>query len=495
MVACFNYVNINTAISIKRTREVGVKKIYGSDRKTIIWEFILESGVSILVSLILASLFTQYLMPYFSLLLGTQLSYSMLSLPGWLTAYFLLFLLCTLLASFYGAWYISSIRPLSLISVSFSGKRRELSRNILVTLQFIISSSLIICTLIFYAQMRYAGRLDPGFNKHNVVSFSLSETRSQEADFLKEQLKAIPGIVSVTKSAGGTPGFGLTSNGYRVEGSEEIVLANCIYADPDYIKTLGIEIVEGRDFRGDEEGGTSMLINQTFAGLYAWTDPLNKKVTRNGKEYRVVGVMKDFHTSSIYNSIQPLVMPLYNEWGAYRTILIRTSELPLSRIIDQIEVLFTDADPDSPFSYTVLEDSMKSLYSKERYINLLFLALALIGIVVSCLGLFGLTTFSAQARRREVGIRKVNGALVRDITGKFSKELLMWIGLSFLISTPVSYLIMSNWLSSYAFRIDISIMHYLVSAIIVLIIGIIYIVLGLIREVSRSPVELIRTDN
>ena len=137
---------------------------------------------------------------------------------------------------------------------------------------------------------------------------------------------------------------------------------------------------------------------------------------------------------------------------------------------------------------------MKSLYSKERYINILFLALAIIGIVVSCLGLFGLTTFSVQARRREVGIRKVNGALVKDITGKFSKELLIWIGVSFLISIPVSYVIMSDWLSSYAFRIDISFMHYLVSAIIVIIIGFVSIGLGLIREVSKSPVELIRTD-
>jgi len=206
----------------------------------------------------------------------------------------------------------------------------------------------------------------------------------------------------------------------------------------------------------------------------------------------VIGVVNDFYTSSLHNKIQPLIMTMLNEWGDYGNIIIRTSGLPFNRIEENIETIFLDTDPGNPFSYIVLEDSLTSLYAKEKNINILFLVLSIVAILVSCLGLYGLATFSIQIRKREIGIRKVNGARITDILSKFSKELLIWIVLAFIIAAPVCYFVMTGWLANYAYKVNISIWMLLFAGFIVLIIGLISIGWALLKEVLRNPVELLR---
>lgn len=492
MTACFNFVNISTALSIRRSKEVSIRKIYGSGRKRLVILFITESGLSILIALFLAFLLAKALLVYFNTLIESDLSFALLSVFEWIIITVLLWTVCVFLASFYSAWYLSAIPPLSILRKFTGGKKKQLSRNILVTFQFTLSIGLIISCLIIYSQMIFIQKAYPGFSDKNVVYAGLSERTSQRTDIIKDKLLSLTGVRSVSVATGGMPGLNFTSNGYLVEGLEQPLLSNAVYVDKDYLSTLGLRLEAGRDFIDDETDMYNVLINQTFANTAGWQEPLGKRIIRNSNEYTVIGMVHDFHTGSVHNKIQPVFITLHNEWGRIGTIIIKLDSPPNESILEQVENVFKGEDPSSPHNLVILNESLRSRYESERNLNTIFFVLSVLAILISGLGLFGLATYSSQSRRKEISIRKVNGAMISDILRRFSRELLIWIALAIVIAAPLAIFIMNSWLTNFEYKTGISPWIIITASLITILIGLIAVVLATYREASRNPAETLR---
>jgi len=492
LIACFNFVNINTAISFSRAKEVSLKKIFGSDRKNIILFFVLESGMAIIISLILAFLVARILLPGVSNMLGKPMSFNVLGPELWLLIFISLFVFCTLFASFYTSNYLSSINPLILLSGVSSGIRKQYLRNILVIFQFTISIALIISCLVIYSQMQYVKKTDKGFDEKNLVYVNLNSKTAASYEVITGKLSSIPGVLSVSASAGGKPGTGFTSNGYELEGTQKPVMLNAVYVDENWLKISGIKLVEGRDFRNLRIDPRKAIINQTLVKLSGWEDPVGKSITRNGVKYEVIGVVKDFNTNSFYENIEPLFISTVNEWGSYENIIIKFQPESITDVLKATQSILSEIDPKNPFEYEFLEDSISYSYSSDQKLNILLLLLAAIAIFISSLGLFGLATFISQSRVKEISIRKVNGAMISDILRKFNSDLLKWIIVSFIIAVIIGYYSMEKWLNNFAFKTKISLWVFVASGLFATLIGLITVTLAVNKASRANPAETLR---
>ena len=420
LIASFNFVNISTALSSRRAKEVSMKKIFGSDRKNIILFFFTESAIAIIVSLMLAFLLVKILITSTSPLTGKELSLSVISPAIWLLIYTSLFIFCTVFASFYSSFYLSSISPLALLSNVNKGKQKQYSRNILVVFQYAISIALIISCLVIYSQMQYVRKSDKGFNEKNILVINLNPKTASTYEMIVSRFSSIPGVTSVSVSAGGEPGVSFTLNGYLPEGVQRPMLAHAVYVDENYLKTMGISLIEGRDFRNIKADSNKVIINQTFAKSLGWENPDGKFITRNGIKYEVIGMVKDFNTSSLYDRTEPIFISTANEWGKFQQVVVKYLTSNIKDVLKSCESILKDIDPDGPFEYAFLEDTILGSYGKDQRLNILFLFLSIIAILISSLGLFGLATFATQSRIKEISVRKINGAAASDIFRKFT---------------------------------------------------------------------------
>ncbi|HUX94450.1 MAG TPA: ABC transporter permease [Bacteroidales bacterium] len=492
LIACFNFVNINTAISFQRAKEVSLKKIFGSDRKNIIIFFILESGIAIIISLLMAFLLARIFLPGVSNMIGKSLSVSVIGPELWLLIFVILFVFCTVFASFYSSFYLSSVNPLALLSSENSGLRKQFSRNILVTFQFTISIALIISCLVIYSQMQFVKKSDKGFEEENILYVNLSSKTSASYELIAGRLLTNPGVVSVAVSAGGKPGIGFTSNGYMPEGFQQPVMANALYVDENWLKTMEITLIEGRDFRNRRVDPNKAIINQTFAEINGWDKPVGKTITRNDIKYEVIGLVRDFNTDSFYENIQPLFISTVNEWGPYQNIIIKIQPDRASEVLKFTELMLKEIDPKNVFEYEFLEDSLRYSYASDHKLNILFLVLAVIAIFISSLGLFGLATYNTQSRVKEISIRKVNGAMISDILWKFNFELLKWILVSFVIAGIIGYFVMNRWLNNFAYKTTISVWTFIFSGLLAIIIGLLTVSLAANKASRANPAEILR---
>lgn len=493
LIACFNFVNISTALSFQRAKEVSVKKIFGSERKNIILFFLIETAIAISVSLLLAFILVKIILPVIAGMIGNDLSLTVIKLPEWILIFTSLFLFCTVFASFYSSFYLSSINPLALLTDINQGKRKQSSRNILVTFQFAISTGLIISCLVIYSQMQFVRKEYKGFDEKNLLIVNLSSKTSASYGLIEEKLSSVPGVISVAVSAGGRPGLGFTSNGYQPEGVEKPVMLNALYVDENYLKTLGISLIDGRDFRNIKVDSNKVIINQTFAKMFGWDKPLGKFIYR-GAKYEVIGEVKDFNTSALYNKIQPIFISTVNEFRDFEDLIIRFQPLYISDILKSTETLIQEIDPTRPFNYEFLEDSINSSYALDLKLNILFLVLSVIAIFISSLGLFGLATFTTQSRMKEISIRRINGASITDVFRKYNFELLKWVLISFVIAFPVGYYAMNRWLNNFAYKTPISIWLIISSGLFTLSIGLITVTWAANKAVRNNPAETLRKE-
>ena len=494
LIACFNFVNISTALAFRRAKEVSVKKIFGSERKNIILFFVIESAIAIIISLILAFLLVKILLPGVTGMIGKDLKLTVIKPLEWLLIYASLFVFCTIFASFYSSFYLSSINPLALLSSINQGKRKQASRNILVVFQYAISIFLIICCLVIFSQMQYVKKSDKGFNEKNILMVNLNPKTSATYELIKNKFSSIPGVLSLTVSAGGYPGMGFTSNGYMPEGVQKPIMSNAVYVDENYLKTMEISLIDGRDFRNPKADSNKVIINKTFAKSLGWDNPSGKTISRNGIKYEVIGEVKDFNTSSLHEKIQPIFISTVNEWGKFENIIIKFQPLNISVVLKSAESIIKEIDPISPFEYEFLEDSINSTYSADKKLNILFLVLSVIAIFISSLGLFGLATFSTQNRMKEISIRKINGATISDVFRKFNFELLKWILISFVIATPLGYFAMNKWLNNFAYKTTISLWLVIISGLFALAISLITVSWASNKAARTNPAETLRKE-
>ncbi|WP_420388275.1 ABC transporter permease [Roseivirga sp.] len=495
IIACINFMNLATARSTKRAKEVGVKKVVGSSRSQLIFQFIGESLIMAIISAILSGSLISLLIPSLNLLIDKQLAFSFTNFQqsGLLLG---IGLVVGLLAGSYPSFFLSSFKPVSVLKGSFrtSGWSNGIRKG-LVVFQFLISTFLIISTMVIHQQMEFVKNKNLGYNKENIISIPIEGDLANEesAKLFMSRVLDNPVFSNVTIASGTPISISTsTSGGYRWEGKsdESETLFNVLQVGNGFIETMGMEILEGRDFDPSLVSDTvNVIINEQTAQAMNVEDPLNYPVTFWGRTGKVIGIVKDFHFSSLHQNIEPLVMTLRPESAE---VFIAKINGNTEAALGHLEDLTTEMNPNYPFTYNFLDESYDNLYRGETTIGLLANYFSGIAIFISLLGLFGLASFAAEQRIKEIGIRKVLGAGIGNLMINMSKSFLILVGFGFIIAAPLAYFFMDDWLNDFEYRIDIGVMVFVLAGAASLLITILTVSYHSLKAAYANPVKSLR---
>jgi putative ABC transport system permease protein len=500
LIACINFMNLSTARSMKRAKEVGLRKVVGADRRQLIFQFIGESLILSFIGLIVGLFLVEIMLPTFNQILDKEYSISLFRHFYELTLLISLVIVVGIIAGSYPAFYLSSFQPVNVLKGSAGSKSKKSTvRNVLVIIQFSISVFLIICTGFVYSQVTYIRNKKLGFDKEQLVVIPLRGDRMQDnADVIQNELKNLSCVANVSMSQF-VPGSDMNGTGYIPEGGDEktpwIIFTNVV--DYDYIKTMGMEIVKGRDFsREYSTDSSAILINETLMKKLGWEDPLNKKIQGfhfdSIFELHIVGVVKDFHFRSLHDAIEPVLMYIGNQNKRYLNVRLNPGNI--SENISIIQQKWENTENSFPFDYFLLDKDLDNLYKAEVRIGEIFLAFTFIAIFIACLGLFGLASYNAEQRIREIGIRKALGSSVGKIVIMMSRQFTFWIIISNIIAWPLAYYFIDRWLGNFAYSIRIMDKWYIfiIAGISTLIIAILTVLYQAIRAAMTNPVNAIK---
>lgn len=496
IIACINFVNLSTAKSANRAREVGIRKVVGALRGQLVRQFLTESILFSIFSFVGGVILAWVLLPFFN-----QLAARSLTFP-WQETWFLQLMvfmpiIIGVLAGLYPSFYLSAFQPISTIKGELSrGTTNSLMRSLLVVFQFTASIVLIIGTFIIYQQMDFILNRDIGYDKDQVLLIQGTEMLEEKVLAFKEEVRKLPGVQSATYSnflpVSDTRRNG---NGFWKEGrtqEDRPVYGQRWNVDFDYIRTLGMKVVEGRDFLGSmPTDSQAVVINKSMVSQLNLVDPIGKRITNGGGIWQVIGVVEDFHFESIREEIYPLAMVIRN---SNETLAVKVSSENMDDLLVALTGLWDRIAPHQPIRYTFLDDQYAAMYAGIKQSGRLFISFAGLAILIACLGLFGLTAFMAEQRTKEIGIRKVLGASVSSIIGLLSKNFVMLVLCSVLIAIPLAWYIMHNWLQSFAYQVELQWWVFLVSGMIALLIAFLTMSFHSVRSALMDPREAIRAE-
>jgi putative ABC transport system permease protein len=501
LIACINFMNLATARSTNRAKEVGLRKVVGAKRKELIRQFLGESLVYSFFSLLIAIVLVELALPFFRSLSGVDLRLSYTSL-SWLIPGFLGLILCVgIIAGSYPALFLSRFQPIRVLKGSLkAGAASSRFRSILVVAQFVISISLIIGTAIILNQLNFMKNTSLGFDKEKVLVVQIMDQNiRQSLDSIKAELKRIPGVVNVSASSI-VPGEFPDTQPFVPEGftEKQAQIMESINVDHDFIPTLGIEIVDGRNFSAEfkTDREEAAIINETAAKKFGWDNPVGKTIkapTSIPFEWgtrRIIGVVKDFHLASLHKAIGPLY--LNNGPGYLNSMVIKISPKNSGHTIDMLREKWRGIHPNRPFDYFFLGDSFDSQYDAEERLSDLVASFAILAIFVACLGLFGMASFAAEQRTKEIGIRKVLGASVPGVVALISKDFLKIVGIANIVAWPMAYFVMKRWLQGFAYRTSIELGVFILTGFLALAIALITVSYQAIRAALANPVDSLR---
>jgi len=496
IIACINFINLSTAKSANRAKEVGLRKVIGSFRSSLIQQFLIESLLFSFLSFVLAILLAWGLVPFFN-----TLSAKSLKIPWnewWLFPVMIaMAIMIGFLSGLYPSFYLSSFKPISVLKGNLSrGSKNLLLRNGLVIFQFTSSIVLIIGTIVIYSQTKFILNKKIGFDKDQVLLIQGANTMGDEIKSFKHELMKLSQVKSVSVSDY-LPVTGTKRNGntFYNEGKakEESGVGTQIWVvDDDYIKTMGMKITAGRNFSFDMVSDSqAVVINQTMAKKLNLKDPIGKRITNGWSHFNVVGVVQDFNFESMRDSTGALCMQL----GISPSIVsVKVNTADIKNLIPAVSAVWKKFVPAQPIRYTFLDESFKNMYADVQRMGGIFTSFAILAIMIACLGLFALSAFIAEQRNKEIGIRKVLGATVSGITAMLSKDFVKLVLISILIASPIAWWAMNKWLQDFVYRIHISWWMFLVAALMVTIIAIATISFQAIRAAIANPAKSLRTE-
>ena len=501
MIACINFMNLSTAGASKRAREVGIRKVLGSLKRQLVKQFLLESILLTAFALILSVVLVYWTLPYFNELSGKNLSFNLFGNP-WLIPGLLLFGLFTgFLAGSYPAFFLSSFKPVTVLKGRFTSKNKTVSlRSGLVVFQFFISIILIIGTTIVHKQLAFIQNEKLGYDKDQVVIVQEAYWLGKNQEVFRQQLLQDPRVSNVSASGYLPAGFSYNNNFlvYPDNKSDQIVKTLRYDVDYDYIPTLGMQMVDGRNFsRTFGADSTGIIINEETVKAFGWgKNAIGHNLTRTENDgsaltFHVIGVVKDFHFKSFHETISPLVMVLSNN---YENIIVKAKTRDMAGLLSTMKKKWADLKAEVPFNYSFLDDRFKNIYQAEQKIGEILGIFAGLTIFVACLGLFGLATFTAEQRTKEIGIRKVLGATVSSIVSLLSKDFLRLVFIAFVIASPVAWFMMNKWLQDFAYRTNISWWIFVLAAALAIAITIITVSFRAIRAAVNNPVDSLRSE-
>ncbi len=492
VIGCINFMNLSTAKASKRLKEIGIKKVVGADRRQLIFQFLSESLLLTLCAAVFAVAIALLLLPAFNQITGKEIS---LHFDINLVVYFIVIILSTgVLAGSYPALYLSRFNPLSVLKGKLNSSVAEVvSRKGLVIFQFSLSTILIVAVIIIYQQMQFIQAADAGYNKANVLRLpGEGNIRGKEKSFIAA-LKNIPGVVNASSTYHKMVGRAYSHGGMEWPGKDpnSDVSFEAFEADYDFIETMGMTMQEGRSFsKNFGADSATIVLNETAVKVMGLKDPVGKTIRKFGRDLQVIGVVKDFHFESLHEPIKPAYIFL---WPG-GTIVASVRANHQRQTIADIERLYEKYNPGFPFTFDFVDEAYQKQYVSETRLSKLSTYFAGLAIIISSLGLFGLAAFTAQKRRKEIGVRKVVGASVANITMMLSKDFLRLIVISLSIAFPVSWWMMSNWLQGFSYRINIAAYVFVIAGISVLLITIFTISFQSIKAATANPVKSLRTE-
>ncbi|MEO5681406.1 MAG: FtsX-like permease family protein [Chitinophagaceae bacterium] len=498
VIACINFVNLTTARSAERAKEVGIRKVVGAGKGQLAKQFIGESVLICVIAFVLAVIAAALLLSPFNQLSGKIIAQSIFEHGAYLLILFVIAVAIGILAGIYPALVLSSFQPVKVLKGRFAtGTKGTILRKGLVVAQFTISIALIIGTIVVYAQMKYMRSQDLGFNKEQKLIIDSQGDPAKNT--LKQSIASIPGV-QATSLAGSVPGGGNPGAYSQVEnkkGDMQIANLDLYFTDFDYIPQYQIKIVAGRAF--SKEMGTdttqAMLLNETAVKLFGYSsakDIIGKKFDQWGRKGTVIGVTEDFHFRSLQEVIKPLSMRIEPDRCYLISATVTAAQVPAT--IAAIESKWKALIPNRPFSYFFLDEFFDKQYRSEMRFGKLFLNFALLAIFISCLGLLGLASYSTMQRTKEIGIRKVMGASVGGIVNLLSRDFLVLVLISFVVAAPIAWYGMHSWLKDFAYRIDISWWVFVLAGIIAVVIALGTISFQAIKAAVANPVKSLRTE-
>ena len=502
LIACINFINLTTARSAGRAREVGIRKVLGTERRKLVLQFLVESGVMVFVSLLIGIAIAALALPVFNSLSGKTMTFASFFSPVILPLLIALPVVVGLLAGSYPAFFLSGFKPIEVLKGRLKmGAGSGRLRSALVVFQFTTSIVLIIATMVVYRQLHYIQTRDLGFNKEQVLIVDGADALGNNAEVFKREVAQLRGVKGGTLSSY-LPVSKSSRNAYNIFKTPVQSPSNSFNIqtwaiDDGYIPTIGIQLLKGRNFSPDfKTDSSAVIINETAAKILGYDDPIGKNIyTFNDAglptAYPIVGVVKNFNFENLHHEVRPLMFTLQRSTGL-ASFKVNTAEI--GSVIDEVKNKWTVMAPGVPFSYRFLDDSFNEMYQAEQRVGKIAMIFSLLAILISCLGIFGLATFIAEQRIKEIGIRKVLGASARGIVGLLSADFMKLVVVAFVIAAPLAWWMMNKWLQDFVYRVDFSWWIFVVAGAAALLIALLTVSYQAVRAAMANPVKSLRTE-
>ena len=503
LIACVNFMNLATARSSNRAKEVGVRKVLGSGRQNLIRQFLMESMLISVIAMLLAIGIAELLLPFFNQVSGKEIQILLFSQSWLLPGLILLVLLVGLLAGSYPAFYLSAFQPVTVLKGKLaSGFKSSWLRNSLVVFQFAISIFLIVGTVVIYGQLMYIRSRNLGFDREQVLVVQNGYALGNQAKIFRNEVTNIRGVQLATMT-----GYLPTADSRNdsplfpdagLDQKTAVSMQNW-YVDENYIPTLKMQMVKGRNFSAQMKTDSSaIIINEAAAKLLPFDDPVDKTLyyltsiqSRETKAYHVIGVVKNFNFNSLREQVSPMAL-FYAEERGKIAIRFKTTNIP--GLIAAVESKWKSIAPNQPFTYSFMDDDFNSIYKSEQRVGKIAVSFSVLAVLIACLGLFGLVTYAAEQRTKEIGIRKVLGASVGNIINMLSKDFMKLVLVAMLIAFPVGWYFMNKWLRDFAYRISIDWKIFLTAGVVAMLIAILTVSAQALKAAVANPVDNLRTE-
>jgi len=493
LIACINFMNLATARSEKRAKEVGLRKVVGAQRHQLIKQFFSEAIILSMLAFVAALMLTEMLLPIFNDLSGKTLTLSRLE-PVLFFSFFAIALLCGIISGSYPAFYLSSFSPIKTLKSNRSAPAGgSLFRKLLVVFQFALSVIMIIGTLVVSRQMDFIRNKNLGLEKENLGYVWMSGEFRKKHEVAKQELLKNPNIVSITCTSQLPTYVASSSSGWQWEGKDpaDEVLMHYVNVDADFVQTFKMEMAAGRFFSRDFPADShAVVVNETAVEVMGMESPIGKRLSSGADDLTVIGVVKDFHFKPLQAKIEPLVMLM--EPNRYYAMVMRTRPENIAATIVFVEKTYKQFNADTPFYFNFLDQDYDNLYRAEQRAGKLSGYFSIIAILIASLGLYGLASYMAEQRTKEIGIRKVLGASAPALFFLLSKNFLLLAGIANLIAWPVAYWVMSGWLQNYAYRIALNVDTFFVAAVLAMVIVLVTVSYQALKAALANPVEALR---
>jgi putative ABC transport system permease protein len=494
IIACSNFINLSTATASKRAKEIGVKKIIGSMKKEIFFQVMGEIGVFCIIALVLALILLVLLLPVLNKFAGMAMTFDSFFTKTGLLIILLMPIITTILAGIYPALFVNRFKLVETTKRKINPlNQKSWLRGSLVAVQFIIFIVLIFSTIIINKQIKMMRSQNPGFSKENVLVIKNMYYLGDQMSAFKDEIVNTPSVIAASFSSSIPSMDDFAGNAFRQKGQKEKYLMDRMQVDADFLKTLDAKMIDGRFFSNNlKSESNTAIVNEQAAKLLGWSNSNDKIITiLDGGEYdyQVIGIVKDFHMKSLRDNARPLVLRVSDK-SNYLAIRIQPGDIP--KMLDHVKNQWEKFNNNAPFEYFFLDQSFDAQYKSEDRLSKIIGLFTLIAITIACLGLFGLVSYTATQKTKEIGIRKVNGAKISEVLIMLNKDFVKWVAIAFVIATPIAWYAMNKWLESFAYKTTLSWWIFALAGLLALGIALLTVSWQSWKAATRNPVEALR---